>query len=831
MRITFKPLTFITMMLLLVVNTTFAQDGPHDPDIRLHVDEDWLILEVIYGQAISVEGLQFAVISSFGEDPELYRLTQRFNISDPGDQILLPDDCLVYRAVEDPSLPESCNPMRTYFSPEILPGDRFWLDENGQRQDVFVFRNGLNTGNRCPLQLDTCDIFYNTEPSYIQTRAVSALPTPELNNMNIGHLPDVTLRSNHGKINVLAWSHDRDVVVSGHDNGSLCLWTIDDELVIDPNPDMCTDSDVGHDEAITNIAWNPNSTTLQLLSASADSSVIRWEVASEALVLLNEYAHSGPVRDVAWHQAGETFITASEDKLFLWDTTISDTSLDFNISSPTTLAWRSDGRYVAVISENGDFRIIDTTKQEEFRDIANYGQDGPDIDWNQMFDEITTLDAEGNIRVHAFNASQPCVNRCQIATLAQNLPDATQIKSSPDGDYMALSMRGNIQIMEARSPYRYVSRLITNSGNDVLFTTLDWSRDNQQVIGGDDEGNIYIWNELDWEATRENLTQRLQIIGEPLEIDEFQNIPASALDWHHKSLAVGVVDAGFKFTVWDTAGNQIINVEHSGLPLDIDWHPELELVATGGCGPNVAIWRISESTETVTRIDDDATTTNCVTSLTFSPTGELLATVDEIGILRVYDWSPQMNEDRRPVPLTEKRIVTPESVNNGIAVNDIAYDTTGQWLAVVDDNGLIAVYDMARGSAPAEFTRVPEQGIALNTLAWSIDSTRLATGSENGWIAIWQLEDANREGVGFSNSYLLEAHQSAIAGVDWSRNGNLLVSASEDGHIAVWHALTGQLLAQRFIDTRPNQVKWSPTGTAFAVVDNSGFITLFQFNY
>jgi WD40 repeat protein len=144
--------------------------------------------------------------------------------------------------------------------------------------------------------------------------------------------------SQNGSVELLAFSPEGNVLASTgnlvRDTWIPMLWDIDNNTVIGGNLNAYRSAKIkseGHNDEITDMAFNPNGQTLA--TSSYDNTTKIWS-AKDGTQLFN-LIHDGPVLGLAYSPDGEMLATASEDRTArIWDAKIGTELFRLNHSGP-----------------------------------------------------------------------------------------------------------------------------------------------------------------------------------------------------------------------------------------------------------------------------------------------------------------------------------------------------------------------------------------------------------------------------------------------------------------------------------------------------------------
>lgn len=256
----------------------------------------------------------------------------------------------------------------------------------------------------------------------------------------------------------------------------------------------------GHSKGLSAIRWFPRSAHL-LLSCSMDCKVKLWEVYNERRCVRTYNGHRQAVRDIAFDNKGEHFLSAGYDRYVkLWDTETGNCIARFsNRKVAYCVKFNPDNdKQNLFVAGTSDKKIVcwDTRTKEIVQEYDRHlgaVNTITFVDDNRRF--VSTSD-DKSMRVWEWDIP---VDMKYIADPSMHSMPAVTL--SPNGKWLACqSMDNKIMIFSALNRFK-LNRKKTFEGHMVAgyACSLDFSPDMSYLISGDADGKLYVW---DWKTTK-----------------------------------------------------------------------------------------------------------------------------------------------------------------------------------------------------------------------------------------------------------------------------------------------------------------------------------------
>ncbi|MBF95072.1 MAG: hypothetical protein CMH58_07930, partial [Myxococcales bacterium] len=190
--------------------------------------------------------------------------------------------------------------------------------------------------------------------------------------------------------------------------------------------------------------------------------------------------------------------------------------------------------------------------------------------------------------------------------------------------------------------------------------------------------------------------------------------------------------------------------------VSLAFHPEGDRLV-GAAGQGVRIIDVV-GRESVRIIDHEEVR---VRAVAFHPDGRQIASLDQNGVIRL--WDPETGQILDRFEGTE-------------AAGDLGYSPNGQFLAVVGEND-VALWGVEAGRL---VRRLVGHSHNTRTLSFHRDGTLLATGAQDARLRLWDVHTGEE-------LWRVQAHRNTVSAVAFSPSNDLLAAGSQDDSVKLWN--------------------------------------------
>jgi len=254
--------------------------------------------------------------------------------------------------------------------------------------------------------------------------------------------------------------------------------------------------------------------------------------------------------------------------------------------------------------------------------------------------------------------------------------------------------------------------------DDVM--TLAFSADGCSVVAGGEDGEVVLWNVQD--ATR------------LLEVKLRHAVRAVAFAPNDRHIVSGGEDG--TVTVWDTTSKaEVADVQLEGVVMALAMTSSPDLLAVGTSAKSVTLFAVPSLTEIVTLSHDGE-----VRSLSFSPDGKMLAggggTDFHHGLMTKKLDASMMKTVVWQVASSGAGCCHLGTVACKDIVNTVSFSPSGELLASGGEGGVISLMLVKSNFKQTSELHCPA---GVRSISWSPDSHYLASGGEDKQVSVWDL--------------------------------------------------------------------------------------------
>ncbi len=480
------------------------------------------------------------------------------------------------------------------------------------------------------------------------------LHTGKLLKTLVGHT-DLNTRSM--SIRFIAYSNNgkRLASVGWEDRTTIRIWDVETGQLLQTITEL--------PKHIYSVAYSPDSQSL--VGGGSDSNIYLWDVGTgEHLKTFT--GHTYAVGSVSYSRDGTALVSGSWDETIrFWDASTGKLLKTFTGHTDVvdTVIYAPDGKTVTSMSYyDGTIRFWDAETTKPLKTITGH---------TGSFGRAAAFSPDGQMLAHSGTADDTIpIRDVQGGQLLRTLTGPTDtvlsIAYSPDGrNLVSGNWDGHIRIWDMDTG----ELLKTLTGHEEGVPSLVYSRDGATLMSGSWDNTIRIWDV--------DTGQPLQtIIGNITELEPSQGVRAISLSPDGGTIA----SAGDEKVIrlWDVQTGKLTGslVGHSNEIAAVAFSPRGTVLASSGDGGIMHLWDV-ETGKLLNTFKEP--TKSSVLSVTFSPDGRILASGSS-GVIRLRDTS------------TERSTVT--LTGHTTWVRALAFSPDGRILASIDESGVVMLWDM-----------------------------------------------------------------------------------------------------------------------------------------
>jgi WD40 repeat protein len=519
------------------------------------------------------------------------------------------------------------------------------------------------------------------------------------------------------------------------------VWDAEDKNNVTPLRTL-----IGHDDAITSIAFSPQE--YYVATASRDKTARIWD-AKTGVCLKTLRGHTAKLNKVAFDPTGKLVVTASDDSTArVWEINtgkemftlqghlgfVIDAVFSPNGESILTVTNRKSvgkpednvvrvwdahtGLLTAILS--GHTKIIrDATFSADSRMIVTASDDGTARVWN-----AGTGSQVMELKGHGGSVSSAVFSPDNRSLLTAGTDHTAQLWRIPES---------------ALEPKLFLARRKQDDG-EIDFGRIDVGFDSDQTVASvGTDGELRFWNA----QTLKELKDKNVIPPRPEGLEKGRTYLTDiqrSHDGRYLAMALRGTDKDSSIKeasiarVWDTVAHKYINLIRHKAP----------------------VYRV-----------------------VFSPRGKYLLTASEDGTAVLWDtssWTAILT--LTPKEYQGKEFGEAQPKKEAGEIRDAAFDPSERYVVTAHENGTIQLWEIASGA----YKQVKADKNKVLSVAFNRGGNLIVTGGSEGTAKLWTLA--------LENISVLSGHTRPVLHVEFSNDGNFIVTSSGDNTVRVWETET-----------------------------------------
>ncbi|MDJ0689424.1 MAG: NB-ARC domain-containing protein [Xenococcaceae cyanobacterium MO_188.B32] len=226
-----------------------------------------------------------------------------------------------------------------------------------------------------------------------------------------------------------------------------------------------------------------------------------------------------------------------------------------------------------------------------------------------------------------------------------------------------------------------------------------------------------------------------------------------------------------------------------GSILAVAFSPDGELLATGDSNGEIRLWQVADAQPVLTFQGH----TNWIWFVAWNPDGKILASGSADQTIQL--WNPDNGQCLKTFSGHSNWVLS------------LAWSPDGKILASGSADQTIQLWNPANGQCLKIF---PGHTNTIWSVAWNPDGHTLASGSADQTIKLWNPDNGQCLKT-------FSGHSNWVLSLAWSPDGQILASGSADQTVKLWNLISGQCLKTFQGHTRQiRSVAWSPDGQILA---------------
>ncbi len=297
-------------------------------------------------------------------------------------------------------------------------------------------------------------------------------------------------------------------------------------------------------------------------------------------------------------------------------------------------------------------------------------------------------------------------------------------------------------------------------GHELAVTSLAWDGSGQRLASGSKDGKVRIWDVVSGEV-KATLGQAEAAVTS-LAWSGNGGVLASGSETGH--IRLWDVASGEPTSGEPTSGEPRVLGAHTQAVTSLVWSPDGDLLGSGSRDRTVRLWDVANTAPFRTLEGHRGS----IMSVAWSPQGRTLASGSADRTVQL--WDVATGEPSRTLE------------GHGGAVTSVAWSGDGRTLASGSIDRTVRLWDVAKGES---YRTLRDCAGVVVSVACSPAGGSLASGSKTGAVRLWDVKTGE-------SPRLLKGHEDGVLSLAYSGDGRRLASGSFDRTVRIWDVAAGE---------------------------------------